>query len=316
MKQRFRACALLVATITASTLVTPLAALAASSPAPITDKNTTVTEAEVAQTLSKTEGLLDASKQVQTTSDSSSALKTATAEARITIPRNARDGVTIARPDRAVQAITVSLPNASQSQAAKQVAPGAVAYAGSNGSATAVQATNDGGVRMLTVIDDPAAPTTYSYTVNVPTGGHIELTPEGGAVVVDTQSNVLASVAIPWAKDANGKQIKTYFTTNGQTLTQHIDHNVPGVAYPVTADPSITVAWHGVTVRLTKDETYYLAIGAFGTLGSRFGTLGVFIATGPGSAAADWARKHGYCIGFYHSWVMPYWYSQTFVFKC
>jgi hypothetical protein len=59
---------------------------------------------------------------------------------------------------------------------------------------------------------------------------------------LDSAHNILASVAKPWAKDANGLQIKTYFTTDGQTLTQHILHNVAGVVYPVTADPWFLVA--------------------------------------------------------------------------
>ncbi len=42
---------------------------------------------------------------------------------------------------------------------------------------------------------------------------------------------------IPWAKDAEGKELKTWFTTDGLTLTQHVEHNVKGVVYPVTADP-------------------------------------------------------------------------------
>jgi hypothetical protein len=112
-----------------------------------------------------------------------------------------------------------------------------VAYEANNGSANAVQPTEDGGVRMLTIIDNPNAPTAYDYKVTVPNGGRIELTPDGGAIVLDSASQPIVTVAAPWAKDAVGTAVNTWFTTDGQALTQHVQHNVEGVVYPVTADP-------------------------------------------------------------------------------
>lgn len=95
----------------------------------------------------------------------------------------------------------------------------------------------NGAVRMLTIIDTPTAPTSYSYAVTVPGGGHIELDQDGGAVVLDKSNAIISIIGAPWAKDAVGKTIQTYFTTDGSSLTQHVAHNVPGVVYPVTADP-------------------------------------------------------------------------------
>ena len=50
-------------------------------------------------------------------------------------------------------------------------------------------------------------------------------------------------VSTPWAKDAEGKDVKTWFTTDGKTLTQHVKHDVVGIVYPVTADPVIIPWW-------------------------------------------------------------------------
>jgi len=48
-------------------------------------------------------------------------------------------------------------------------------------------------------------------------------------------------VAPPWAKDAAGENVKTHYQLNGSVLTQTVEHQAPGVAYPVLADP-----WLGV----------------------------------------------------------------------
>lgn len=90
---------------------------------------------------------------------------------------------------------------------------------------------------MLTVIDNTAAPVEYTYSITVPDGGRVELTSDGGAVVLDTQDQPIALVQTPWATDAVGSSVATYFTTDGSSLTQHIIHNVEGISYPVAADP-------------------------------------------------------------------------------
>lgn len=217
--------------------ILPVSTHALSSASATTNQDKTVQASEVASALAKTDGVLSASDQTRTTSDSDSAIKAATAGTTVDIPKDASDGVSIGATDGSKPVIDISLPNASSAKDATTVAPGTVAYAGNNGSAEAVQATEDGGVRMLTVIDNPNAPTSYDYKVTVPNGGHIELATDGSALILDNTGQVLAGVASPWAKDAKGTPIQTYFTTDGQTLTQHVLHNVKGVVYPVTADP-------------------------------------------------------------------------------
>ena len=53
----------------------------------------------------------------------------------------------------------------------------------------------------------------------------------------DTNTPVLA-VPAPWAKDAVGTAVSTHFETDGESLTQVVDHQTnTAVAYPVVADP-------------------------------------------------------------------------------
>lgn len=235
---------------------------------PQTDNNRTVSANEVAESLSAMPSIALESTDVATTSDVDSAIVAttsndegaATEATTVEIPRNPEDGVTLA--GNGAPAIEISLPNATAASDATVVADGTVAYPASNGSASAVQATEDGGVRMLTIIDNATAPTEYPYTVTVPNGGHIELTEGGSAVVLDSEGEVIVTVDVPWAKDANGLELQTWFTTDGQTLVQHVIHNVTGVMYPVNADP-----WFAVVVAGAAVAARGCAVGVLSDLG-------------------------------------------------
>jgi len=250
-------------TLFASAIFPTASAIAAQQDA-LDANHTDVTSNDIGNALSHTGKLLEDSSTVTTTSDSHSALKAVVGGATVTVPKHAADGVTLSGQDGSQ--LTVQLPNAAQGSDAAAVANGVVAYAGTNGSANAVQATEHG-VRMLTVIDSPSAPTMYDYKVSVPNGGKIELDKTGGAVVRNVKGTVIATIAAPWATDATGKAVKTYFTTDGQTLTQYILHNVPGITYPVTADPWLSWGWN-LYVNFTWWETqtieHYQEAGGFG----------------------------------------------------
>lgn len=133
---------------------------------------------------------------------------------------------------------------------------GRIVYAGNNGSASAVIPSADG-AQMLTVIKSRNAPTNYAYPV---AGGRLQLTANGGAVVLSPNGSLAAIVTQPWAHDAKGKKVNTYYTTDSTTLTQHIDHRQKDIAYPVTADPRwIEYQWWGTIIHLTNGETRAMA---------------------------------------------------------
>ena len=120
-------------------------------------------------------------------------------------------------------------------------------------------------------------PTEYEYEVNLPNGGYIEVLEDGSAVVYNEKGELASMVSTPWAKDAEGKDVKTWFTTDGKTLTQHVKHDVVGIVYPVTADP-VWHQWHwwGFEVLLSKSETKTFV---------RFASLGV------GGGVSHYARR-------------------------
>ena len=305
-QNKLRVIALLFVAAMACSVGLPVAAAAQSQGRrQHTNRDHRVTRSEVRDSLQETREILDSSDQVVSSQDKDSVAIARTNGSEVDIPKDAKKGVTFGAESG--PKLDIELPNADQSSEGAQVASGVVAYEANNGSANAVQATEDGGVRMLTIIDNPDAPTTYDYKVTVPSGGHIELTLDGGAIVLDNTDQLLAVVATPWAKDADEKEVKTYFTTDGQALTQHVEHNASGVVYPVTADPSFSWSWGGVTINFNRSETYYVVIGGAGAIG---GYVGGGLAGGVSAAGGQWvadqALRRGMCLSV---WKSHYWWQ-------
>lgn len=60
----------------------------------------------------------------------------------------------------------------------------------------------------------------------------------GEAFVVDVSNAIKEIIDKPWAVDSAGKEISTYFNTNGNILTQTVKHSCDD-SFPITADPNI-----------------------------------------------------------------------------
>jgi hypothetical protein len=190
--------------------------------------------AEIKQSLEGIDGLLQESSQVNLKSDQDSVGIVKTNNSIIDIPKNPDEAVSLKTGDTE---INITLPELEGAKEGKVIAKGVVAYASESDFSNTVQANNDGSVRMTTIIDNPNAPTEYEYKVDLPAGGKIELQSYGSAVLYDNSNTAISIISKPWAKDATGKEVKTWFATDGLTLIQHVDHNVAGIVYPVVADP-------------------------------------------------------------------------------
>lgn len=207
--------------------------------------------------------------------------------------------------------LRVTLPNYSDNTNGKLVGNGLVAFDGKNDSTNAVQALDNGGTRMYTVIKSEKAATRYAYGISMPEGGKLSLVSTGGAKITGANGEVVASIAPPWAKDANGKSLKTHYSVEGNKLVQYVEHQFKGVAYPVTADPWFAWSWNGVSVYFSRDETRAISMGV--------GAAAVYAARTPITAAAafvmyetaSWARDRGYCVaawkGFWSPWAVSAW---------
>jgi len=104
------------------------------------------------------------------------------------------------------------------------------------------------GVRMMAALDNPAQ-NAVDFALVLPTGAELKPLADGSMVVTRytaTGVEVFATVAKPWAADADGKELPTSYTVKGNLLTQNVD--LTGATFPVVADPSVQLGFYVVPV--------------------------------------------------------------------
>lgn len=135
--------------------------------------------------------------------------------------------------------ITIGIPNPDNFDSVDEV-DNKLIYSGINSKTDIIVDGVDGGVRQIINIKDSSAPSFYDFNVELSPGDKLELTSENGSVVKDKDNKTKVVVAKPWARDANGKELMTWYTIqNSNTLRQNID--LKNAVFPVVADP----AWCG-----------------------------------------------------------------------
>ena len=136
---------------------------------------------------------------------------------------------------------------------------GAVVYESDSSPVSfAAQATVDGGLQVLLVLEGPEAPSEYRFDMTVPAGAVLQATPDGGALVVGADGVAVSTVAPSWALDANGSRVPSSYRIDGTTLIQVVDHH--GAAYPVIADPKVSLGWN-IYVKYSKADVRSLTSG-------------------------------------------------------
>lgn len=217
----------------------------------------------------------------------------------IEIPHDSGDGVSVDTP---AGAVGIALPGENVDALAVD---GTVVYEEAlPGVHAAVQATADGGVRVLVSIGDPSAPTEYRFPLDLP-GGATATVDELGAVHLSTAAgDSLGGFAPAWAKDANGVPLPSRYRIEGDVLVQHVQLSA-ATAFPVIADPwynPFSWNWHRIG-RVTLNGLKKCGLGALGTtvglgagtattniLRNRAGLAMIKVAGGPyayvGAAAA------------------------------
>jgi hypothetical protein len=93
------------------------------------------------------------------------------------------------------------------------------------------------GVRLLTALDGPEAGDAFSYTFELPEGTTRTELPVGETLLHDAQHHYIGTLAAPWARAADGRELPTRYEWSGDTLTQHVDLDAE-TAYPVLLDPN------------------------------------------------------------------------------
>ena len=115
-----------------------------------------------------------------------------------------------------------------------------------------VQPQKDTGVRVLTVINGPQAPTQFDYDLKLADGHKLFQMQDGR---VDAEDSAIALIESPWAYDARGNAVPVSYTTSGSVLTLNVAHD-DTTAYPVLADPVFTWGIMTGTAYFNRIETY------------------------------------------------------------
>ena len=209
-------------------------------------RNLELTAVEIGQALQNIDGdLLRGPIDVTAVPRESSIFASDSSVLTVDVPVSANDGVSLSAGDFTLD---ISIPYADEASPSQVLADGTVTYPSTGASANAVIPT-EGGVQLLTVIQDQSASEDYSYDLSIPKGTHLKSSPDGGAQIVDSEGTVKAYFEPAWATDAVGKSVPTRYVIDGNTLTQVVDHkNFEDVAYPVVADPIPVIVFVLVTI--------------------------------------------------------------------
>lgn len=121
-----------------------------------------------------------------------------------------------------------------------------------------VQATDDGSVQILNVVEKPTAFHEFSVSTVVPEGASWVVAAGGSLNLIGGSGAVIAVADVPWSVDANGTYLETSFTVNGGEITQHTDTST--AAFPVVSDPELW--WVIGTSAVCALEIASLAVGA------------------------------------------------------
>lgn len=137
------------------------------------------------------------------------------------------------------------------------------------------------GVRTTIVIDNDSAPKSYSFSYDLNDGERIVSSAEylgkeydtGELYIVNEENEIMYIIDKPWAKDANGNSLNTFYTIDGNNIYQTVDFD-KNTAFPVVADPSVwqitkcvgSIAWVvGTTIfaatKLVKIKKYVKELG-------------------------------------------------------
>jgi hypothetical protein len=226
-----------------------------------------------------------------------------------------------------ITGLTVGLPDSIQSSSSPALSADGSAVALGDDVRGVVQPL-DGGLRISTIIERSTAPGSYAY--ELPSDVDVILNDDGtaslGRTVTATDEEGsefsvtanIGQVGAAWAVDANGEPVATHYEVVDSQLVQFVDHDQPGVAYPVVADPTFWWGWNIYASNTVVGQITKLMLSgvAAGVLASRITALIPGIGTlttnvialaaallGMGAALINQCNWNGRGVYFGHTWV-------------
>ena len=260
---------------------------------------------------------------------------------KVEIPKNIAEPVVLKGKEQAntkagkkAEDIKITMPQAKGSKVTKEKS-GVVGYESKDNFTNIVEPTKDG-IRLMTVIENKNAPERYEYKLDIKGGYFLTESynqdgKKGIAVLNADQSDLIAMIDAPWAKDGSGKDIETYYEIKGNTIVQVVKHKVKGTVYPVSADPYVwgsyyeqywwgqVIWWHKSHSRKIANWLNYGSWASGGFAGSLCsgnvwqkgvcGAIGGLIGGSMGRWA-DGVVSKGSCIGTTQRAAIGFWFWE------
>jgi hypothetical protein len=129
--------------------------------------------------------------------------------------------------------LTMTIPEAGSVVLERGV--GAIMFGAESGVTTSIFANQGNAVTAITTIPGSTSPKTFSYVYSGI--DEIREAPDGGLSIWKGGQNI-GFFMLPWALDASGAEVPTYYEVDGLTLTQVVEHTEGDFEYPIAADPS------------------------------------------------------------------------------
>lgn len=168
-------------------------------------------------------------------------------------------------------------------------APEAITLRVLDGSIDTATGTPSGGQFEWT-ISNSSSLTSRTFALETDTDVSLSVDPNSGAIVVSQDDEPVALIESPWAKDANGRAVPTYFTVEGSEFTQYVDTSAGGYAYPITADPRVNWGIVSGHIYFSKEETRKVAAGAASVVA--ISPFWVLVPSPAGKILGEWVTHH------------------------
>ncbi|MFD2840996.1 hypothetical protein ACFSYH_10495 [Populibacterium corticicola] len=97
------------------------------------------------------------------------------------------------------------------------------------------------GFRTIITIDSRETDPLFTFPLDLPEGAHVESDDNEGIAVLSENDELITYIGAPWAIDADGQEVPTWYEFEDGTLYQYVDHLSAQFEYPIIADPPFLV---------------------------------------------------------------------------
>lgn len=170
-----------------------------------------------------------------------------TGDATVKIPKDASKGISVESP---LVDFHIAIPRSEDARFAGTEG-NYVVFDNGDGSSTAVSSHSDESLTIISIIEGESAPDRFTYSYSGL--GQLRQDPTDGGVTIWQQGQQVGYFLSPWAFDAAGREVPTWYEVHGSKLTQVVDHSMGGWTYPITADPTQNMGGNSFYSNITLD---------------------------------------------------------------